>query len=213
MAILSFQINGEEYTGTALAACKLALDGTLRYFNADRYGIPIVDVPIYIDSDGLIDDKFIEDEHGTKDPNKQYWYKTNLGYVIRVGEDGIIREVFTCTNEEAPKPNFLTESNYKLDNVARPLLRTNPKLTTNIKIIADGGNKIYLESIDATKDLASIKYKRNEISPAGYYSYDIAHFFNSKKTPYDIAYKTRRTESDLSVLDNYQSQLLALSCR
>ena len=207
MAILSFQINGEEYTDTALTACELALDGTPRYFNADRYGIPIVNVPIYIDSDGLIVDKFIEDEHGVKDPGKRYWYKTNLGYVIRVGEDGIIREVFTCTNEEAPKPNFLTESNYKLDNVARPLLRTNPKLTTNIKIIADGGNKIYLESIDASRDLASIKYKRNEISPAGYYSYDIAHFFNSKKTPYDIAYRTRRTESDLSVLDDYQSQL------
>ena len=93
MAILSFQINGEEYTDAALTACELALDGTLRYFNADRYGIPIVDVPIYIDSDGLIVDKLLEDEYTLKDPSRRYWYKTNLGYVIRVAHDGLVKEV------------------------------------------------------------------------------------------------------------------------
>lgn len=207
MAILSFQINGKTYSDTALGACDLTLDGTLRYFDAGRYGIPVVGVPIFIDNDATKYDIFLEDEIQQKDLGKPYWYKTNLGYVIKVDSGGLITEVSACTNEEAPEPNFLTEKNYKLDNVAKPLLRTNPKLTTNIKIIADGGDRIYLESIDATKDLASIKYKRNEISPAGYYSYDIAHFFNSKKTPYDIAYRTKRSESDLSVLDNYQSQL------
>ena len=104
-------------------------------------------------------------------------------------------------------PNFNTEKNYNLDNVSRPLLRTNPKLTTNVKLIADSADKIYLESINASKDLSSIEYKKNEISPSGSYAYDLASFYNSKKTPYDIAYKTKRTNSDISVLQNYQSQI------
>lgn len=104
-------------------------------------------------------------------------------------------------------PNFSTDKNYNLDNVARPLLRTNPKLTTNVKIITDANDRIYLESINATKDLASIEYKRNEVSKSGKYSYDIANFFNTKGTPYDIAYKTKRVSTDTSVLEDYQSQI------
>ncbi len=104
-------------------------------------------------------------------------------------------------------PNFNTETNYNLDNVTRPLLRTNPKLTTNIKIIADTGDKIYLESISATKDLANIEYKRNEVAKTSSYSYDLPSFFNSKKTPHDIVYSTKRSHADTSVLDSYQAQI------
>jgi hypothetical protein len=103
--------------------------------------------------------------------------------------------------------NFNTDKNYNIDNISRPLLRTNPKLTTNIKLVADTDDKIYLESIDATKDLANIEYKKNEVSRTGSYSYDIANFFNSKRTPSEIIYKTKRTSSDTSVLEDYQSQI------
>ena len=104
-------------------------------------------------------------------------------------------------------PNFNTETNYNLDNVTRPLLRTNPKLTTNVKIVADTGDKIYLESISASKDLANIEYKRNEVAKTGSYSYDLPSFFNSKKTPHDIVYSTKRSYADTSVLDSYQAQI------
>ena len=104
-------------------------------------------------------------------------------------------------------PNFNTETNYNLDNVTRPLLRTNPKLTTNVKIVADTTDKIYLESISASKDLANIEYKRNEVAKTGSYSYDLPSFFNSKKTPHDIVYSTKRSYADTSVLDSYQAQI------
>jgi len=103
--------------------------------------------------------------------------------------------------------NFNTDVNYNIDNVSKPLLRTNPKLTTNIKLVADTSDKIYLESINATKGLANIEYKRNELNRNGAYSYDLADFFNSKKTPNDIVFKTKRVSSDTSVLEDYQSQL------
>ena len=44
------------------------------------------------------------------------------------------------------------------------LLRTNPKLTTNIKIIGDSNNKVYLESIDADPILSKAKYKGYEVT-------------------------------------------------
>jgi hypothetical protein len=207
MAILSFQINGTSYVDMPTAACELVYDNTLRYFDDTINGIPVLGSTIYIDDTASIKDTFLEDGITPKVAGNEYWYKTNLGYIIKVNENAEVIDLATCPEEVSPGPNFSTEKNYKLDNVAKPLLRTNPKLTTNIKIITDSADKIYLESINASADLASIEYKRNEVSGSGFYSYDIAHFFNSKKTPYDIVYRTKRSESDLSVLDNYQSQL------
>ncbi len=50
-------------------------------------------------------------------------------------------------------------------------MRTNPKLTTNIKVIADSQDKIYLETIDADPLLSKSIYKGYEVSKNGSYSY------------------------------------------
>lgn len=98
------------------------------------------------------------------------------------------------------------EKNYKLDNLSRPLFRTNPKITSNIKVIIDSSNGLYLESINATKDLADSKYKAYSVSPSGSYSYDVARFYNDNRTPYEMAYSVKRDSSDYSVLDDYSKQ-------
>lgn len=105
------------------------------------------------------------------------------------------------------EPNFNTQSNYKLDNIAKPLLRTNPKLSGNVKIVTTSDGSIYLESISATKDLAGIKYKKNIINPSGRYASDVAKFFKSTGTPSDLVYLTKRSESDLTVLESYNKQI------
>jgi len=104
-------------------------------------------------------------------------------------------------------PNFNTQSNYKLDNVTKPLLRTNPKLSGNIKIVTSSDDSVYLESINASKDLASIKYKKNVINPNGNYASDVSNFFKSKGTPAALIFATKRAESDLNVLDSYDKQI------
>jgi len=86
------------------------------------------------------------------------------------------------------------------------LLRTNPRLTGNVKLVTDSSGDIYLESINANKDLADARYKRFSISAEGEYSYDVARFFNDNKTPYDMVYETKRRSSDLSVLESYELQ-------
>ena len=104
-------------------------------------------------------------------------------------------------------PNFKTETNYKLDNVAKPLLRTNPKLSGNVKLVTSSDGSVYMESISASKDLAGIKYKKSPINPNGNYSTDVANFFKKNGTTSDLVYLTKRSESDLTVLDSYNKQI------
>ena len=104
-------------------------------------------------------------------------------------------------------PNFKTETNYKLDNVAKPLLRTNPKLSGNVKLVTSSDGSVYIESISASKDLASVKYKKNPINPNGNYASDVANFFKKNDTTVDLVYLTKRSNSDLTVLDAYDKQI------
>ena len=104
------------------------------------------------------------------------------------------------------KPRVDLERNYKLENVSRPLLRTNPKLSSNVKLIVDSTDKIYLESINATKDLADSKYKSFPISANGSYSYDLSRFYNDNRTPYEMTYSVKRDSSDFSALSDYSKQ-------
>ena len=104
-------------------------------------------------------------------------------------------------------PNFKTQTNYQLDNVSKPLLRTNPKLSGNIKIVTSSNGSVYLESINASKELAAIKYKKNVVNPNGNYAADVANFFKSNGTPSDLIYLTKRSESDLTVLGSYDKQI------
>ena len=104
-------------------------------------------------------------------------------------------------------PNTDLEKNYNLDNVSKPLLRTNPKLTTNVKIVANEADQIFLESIDATKELAAVEYKKFEINKTGSYAQDLQQFFAKTKTPTEIIYATKREASDFSVLESYQQQI------
>ena len=105
------------------------------------------------------------------------------------------------------QPNFDLEVNYTLDNVSKPLLRTNPKLSTNAKIVANSSDEIFLESIDATKELASVEYKRWALNPRGDYSQDLYKFYKNSFTPADLMYATRKDYSDFTVQDSFDKQI------
>ena len=105
------------------------------------------------------------------------------------------------------QPSFDLEENYTLDNVSKPLLRTNPKLSTNAKIVANSSDEIFLESIDATKELASVEYKRWALNPNGDYSQDLYKFYKQSYTPADLMYTTRTDYSDFTVQDSFDKQI------
>lgn len=59
------------------------------------------------------------------------------------------------------------------------LMRTNPKLTGNIKLVVDSNENLYLESISANNELSNSKYKKNRINPTSDYASDIYNTFRT----------------------------------
>ena len=87
------------------------------------------------------------------------------------------------------------------------LLRTNPKLTTNVKIVADSKDHVYLESIDADPLLTKSIYKGFEVT-GGSYSRDLNRFFSqgSQLLPKSIAYLVFEKDESVEIKDRYKDQ-------
>lgn len=95
-----------------------------------------------------------------------------------------------------------------LDNVSACILRTNPKITTNVKIVVDTSNNIYLESFDANDELAKLKYKAFKVGRETSYEYDLRAFYQggTTPTPSSIAFDLARKYSDNNIYSDYGKQ-------
>jgi hypothetical protein len=86
------------------------------------------------------------------------------------------------------------------------LLRTNPKLTTNIKIITDSKDKVYLETFDADPLLTKSKYKGFEVT-GGSYSWDLNRFYSQGNLlPKSIAYTLFEEDESIDIKNKYNEQ-------
>ena len=104
-------------------------------------------------------------------------------------------------------PNFNLEKNYELDDLSKPLLRTNPKLSTNAKLVVNSSGKMFIESIEATKELASVEYKKFAVNKDARWSEDLSRFFMQSKTPADQIYLQKESYSNLTVQDTFENQI------
>lgn len=85
------------------------------------------------------------------------------------------------------------------------LVRTNPRLTTNIKIV-NSNNRVFLDSIDADPILTKSMYKKFDVT-GGNFSYDLYNFYNQGgKLPLNLAYKTFEKFSYESVKSSLSEQ-------
>ena len=93
-----------------------------------------------------------------------------------------------------------------LSNTSFGVLRTNPKLTTNVKLLYNGEN-LYLESFSANAQLANAAYKNFKISGRGLYDHDVYRFYNAGvNTPAEIAYDVFEEFDETSVLSSFGNQ-------
>lgn len=99
--------------------------------------------------------------------------------------------------------NFNANKN-SIEGKSHVILRTNPALTSNVKLVVDSAGEIYLDSINANKNLSDQRYKRFSLSKDGHFAYDIAAFYAG--TPYETVYEPLRRDSDLSVYKQYHKQ-------
>ena len=94
--------------------------------------------------------------------------------------------------------------NNSIDNKSFALLRTNPKLTSNSKLLVNSNGDLFLSSFRANKQLSKIKFQKYEIKSSGIYSIDIANFY--RNLPLTQRYETLRTSSDITLFSDYEFQ-------
>lgn len=103
--------------------------------------------------------------------------------------------------------NYTFDLSNNLEDKSFALLRTNPRLAGNNKIVVTSAGEIYLETIDANTELSNSKYKKYRLSKDGNYAYDLATFYNDNATPYDLIYDVKRdVPNDLAVFNDYSYQ-------
>lgn len=103
--------------------------------------------------------------------------------------------------------NYTFDLSSDLEDKSFALLRTNPKLSGNNKIVVTSSGEIYLETIDANTQLSSSKFKKKRLSKDGDYSFDLPKFYNDNATPYDLIYDVKReVPNDLTAFDDYEFQ-------
>lgn len=73
------------------------------------------------------------------------------------------------------------------------LIRTNPKLTSNVKLSVDSSENIWLSSIPADAELAKDQYQKYAIDVTKSHEYNIFKFYNNGKTPNSLAFKIGST--------------------
>ena len=94
--------------------------------------------------------------------------------------------------------------NNSIDNKSFALLRTNPKLTSNSKLLVNSNGDLFLSSFKANKELAKVEYQKYDIKSTGIYSIDIANFY--KQLPLTQRYETLRASSDITLYSDYEFQ-------
>lgn len=93
-----------------------------------------------------------------------------------------------------------------LDNFSFQLLRTNPKLTTNVKLVVTSGGNLFLESFDANSQLSGAKFKAFEIADNSSYAYDVFNFYQQGQFPKNLAFSVKENSSNLVVGEAYGGQ-------
>jgi len=97
------------------------------------------------------------------------------------------------------------------DKASYSLIRTNPKLTANVKVVSDGTD-IYLESFSANTRLSSQKFKAFKVDGNSTYDQDVFRFFDFGKFPIEAAYEIFQEYEDTSVLSKYGNQYEMFYC-
>lgn len=92
------------------------------------------------------------------------------------------------------------------DGVSFSLVRTNPKLTTNTKLMYNG-KKMYMESYASSELLNRAMYKNVSVKSNGKYNEDISYFLRGTGKQ---AYNVYQNFSDVTISDSYDNQFETL---
>jgi len=84
------------------------------------------------------------------------------------------------------------------------LIRTNPALTTNVKIVITSNNDLYLESYSANRTLSEERFKHFKINKENWLFEEIPAFFTG--VPSETAYYVKAVDDDAVMYDDFANQ-------
>lgn len=84
------------------------------------------------------------------------------------------------------------------------LIRTNPKLTTNVKLVVNSNYDLFLESYDSVPDLAVDRFKKFQFNQKNFYDELLPYFF--KNVPASTAYSVKYSDDNDKMFTDYDKQ-------
>ena len=130
---------------------------------------------------------------------KPYYKEPHLPYKIDYIDIDIYGNKFSKETLKENVSEFNNDDKILYDNkTSHLLLRTNPRLSGNVKLTIDSEGKLWLNSIDANDELSDVKFKKYKVAPYSVYSADLYRFFDNGKTPSDVIFDLREYD------DSYQ---------
>jgi hypothetical protein len=92
------------------------------------------------------------------------------------------------------------------DEASFQIIRTNPKLTGNVKLTVDSNDKMWLNSIDANEELSKSIYKRVAIDPDVSLPGNMFNFFDSGNTPSEIVFDMSESFDSTKTSTDFKDQ-------
>lgn len=89
-------------------------------------------------------------------------------------------------------------------NKSFQLLRTNPLLTTNLKVVVTSDYNLYLESFNSNVELSNVKFKHYKMSKTDYLENKIPYFY--KGLPVDLAFDVKYDSDNKTAQSDYSKQ-------
>ena len=93
-----------------------------------------------------------------------------------------------------------------LENVSFGLVRTNPKLSTNVKLVCDSNYSLTLDSFDANPELSDKIFKGLQVSPETKYGFDLYRFYDKGRIAPEITFDVGRLDGDLDIKKDFGKQ-------
>ena len=92
------------------------------------------------------------------------------------------------------------------DESSFQLVRTNPKLTGNIKLTVNDEDKMWFNSINANEELSKDSYKRVAIDPNLSMAANMYRFFNGGTTASELVFSLKESFDSTKTSSDYKDQ-------
>mgnify|MGYP006934502663 FL=1 len=115
------------------------------------------------------------------DPRCPYEFSFNLNITYK-GKSEIKNINYTPSSFNVTTPEYKRAQKMNNPNVSYGLLRVNPKLTGNVKVVVDSDSNLYLDTFKISDVLSKRKYRHINIGQDSYYGNSLMKFYKDIPT-------------------------------